>query len=111
MSLLQLGAEKLVKQKDRGKKKKDDSFLIHFKIPYVVTPVKDRKKKAKKYHGHHHHHHKHHPKKYHHAPQPKLPPNPPAHRPVLNSPSSPYGQQSAQALQQQGEFNERGSRK
>lgn len=84
MSLLHLGAQKILTNKDednKPKKNKDGSFLVNFKIPYIVTPVAKKKKiKAKKFHHklakkpHHikfHHrimHHKpYHPPLYHHA--------------------------------------------
>ncbi|KAK2570408.1 hypothetical protein P5673_005215 [Acropora cervicornis] len=85
MSLLHLGAQKILTNKDednKPKKNKDGSFLVNFKIPYIVTPVPKKKKiKAKKFHHkpakkpHHikkfHHrimHHKpYHPPLYHHA--------------------------------------------
>ena len=69
MSLLHLGAQKILTNKDednKPKKNKDGSFLVNFKIPYIVTPVAKKKKiKAKKFH------HKpakkpHHIKKFHH---------------------------------------------
>jgi len=84
MSLLHLGAKKILTNQDeenKPKKNKDGSFLVNFKIPYIVTPVDAKKKpKAKKFHHkhakkphwkkyhhrvlhhkHHHHHHHHHP--------------------------------------------------
>jgi len=67
MSLLHLGAQKVLSNNDeqeKPKKNKDGSFLVHFKIPYIVTPVKE-KPKAKKYH-HKHVKKPHHLKKYHH---------------------------------------------
>ena len=67
MSLLHLGAQKVLSNNDeqeKPKKNKDGSFLVHFKIPYIVTPVKE-KPKAKKYH-HKHIKKPHHLKKYHH---------------------------------------------
>ena len=83
MSLLHLGAKKILSNNDeeeKPKKNKDGSFLVHFKIPYIVTPVDSKKPKTKKFHHkkvkkvhplkkfhhrthrhHHHHHHHHHP--------------------------------------------------
>ena len=82
MSLLHLGAKKILSnndEEDKPKKNKDGSFLVHFKIPYIVTPVDSKKPNAKKFHHkkvkkvhhlkkfhhrihrHHHHHHHHHP--------------------------------------------------
>jgi len=48
MSLLHLGAKKVLTNQDeenKPKKNKDGSFLVNFKIPYIVTPV-DAKKEA-----------------------------------------------------------------
>ncbi|KXJ28050.1 uncharacterized protein DDB_G0284459 [Exaiptasia diaphana] len=70
MSLLHLGTmhtiQKHVKKtedKPQLQKKKDGSFLVHFKIPYIVTPLDKKKKKqshhSPKHHAHHIHHIKH----------------------------------------------------
>lgn len=108
MSLLHLGAKKVLDNKDeenKPKKNKDGSFLVHFKVPYIVTPVDEKKKtKPKKYHhkhgkkphlkkyhhrilhhGHHHHHH-HHPA--HAADASKLTPQ---------TPQAPYNPQGERA--------------
>ena len=105
MSLLHLGAKKILSnndEEDKPKKNKDGSFLVHFKIPYIVTPVDSKKPKAKQFHHkkvkkvphmkkfhhrihrhhhHHHHHHQHHPPALDTnrlaAPAPPPPPNPP----------------------------------
>lgn len=68
MSLLHLGAKKVLTnndEEDKPKKNKDGSFLVHFKIPYIVTPVVKKKPKPKKYHQKHVKK-PHHLKKYHH---------------------------------------------
>lgn len=79
MSLLHLGAKKVLSNSDeeeKPKKNKDGSFLVHFKIPYIVTPVQKKKPKAKKYHHKHakkphhlkkFHHHRHHHHHHHHT--------------------------------------------
>ncbi|XP_032222423.1 mothers against decapentaplegic homolog 5 [Nematostella vectensis] len=94
MSLLHLGAQKVVaahkpeKVADTPKKKKDGSFLVHFKIPYLVTPIKDKKKP---HHKKHHHKHRHH-KKAHHS-DPAVPPpieHRPHHRPFPPAVHAPY---------------------
>lgn len=116
MSLLHLGAKKVLDNKDeenKPKKNKDGSFLVHFKVPYIVTPVDEKKKtKPKKYHhkhgkkphlkkyhhrilhhGHHHHHH-HHPA--HAADASKLTPQ---------TPQAPYNPQAPQAPPSQPNYN------
>lgn len=53
ISLLHLGAKKVLTHKpedNKPKKNKYGSFLVNFKIPYIVTPVvKKKKPKAKKF--------------------------------------------------------------
>lgn len=97
MSLLHLGAKKVLTNQDednKPKKNKDGSFLVNFKIPYIVTPVDKKKPKAKKYHHKHgkkphlkkyHHrvlHHRHHHHHHHHVLD--------ANRHPVSSPQAPY---------------------
>lgn len=88
MSLLHLGAINTIKtdvkkheDKPQLKKKKDGSFLVHFKIPYIVTPIK----KKKHHHHHHKYHHKHH--SYHHKHKAAAKHDKP---PPIEVPSAPY---------------------
>jgi len=117
MSLLHLGAKKVLTNQDeenKPKKNKDGSFLVNFKIPYIVTPVDAKKKpKAKKFHHkhakkphwkkyhhrvlhhkHHHHHHHHHPHvsdaSKHPASSPPAPYNTQAQAPQAQSPPPSY---------------------
>ena len=106
MSLLHLGAKKVLTNQDeenKPKKNKDGSFLVNFKIPYIVTPVDAKKKpKAKKFHHKHakkphwkkyHHrvlHHKHHRHHHHHHHHPHVLD---ASKHPLSSPPAPYNTQ------------------
>ena len=103
ISLLHLGAKKVLTHKpedNKPKKNKDGSFLVNFKIPYIVTPVvKKKKPKAKTFQPkkvkkpHHikkfHHRIVHHKKHYHHAHVQDVNRPPAAPQPSYSRPPAP----------------------
>lgn len=113
ISLLHLGAKKVLTHKpedNKPKKNKDGSFLVNFKIPYIVTPVvKKKKPKAKKFQPkkvkkphhikkfHHRivHHKKHYPQHYHHAHVQDVNRPPAAPQPSYSRPPAPAAPQQA----------------